>query len=480
MSKRSKHVVNLFTIACIPLVCCGPDAADEDQSAKLLIEHARLIDGSGGPPAENISILISAGTIVRIGHQIVAPEAKKLDASGLTVLPGIVDSHVHVSSVPGSGFRDDSREVLEALQRHHLSAYLACGVTTVLDTAIPVDEARKIQAWLQSGHPGPRLLVLSPTFTSPLGYLSNDRLGPGLFFSPVSSIAEVEQRFRQSEELDAAGVKVVLESGFGFGELPIHSDQIREAIRQEASRRDLPLYVHSTAESDQHVAIEMGAHAHVHGATFGSDDVVKRLEQTSHLITTLSIQDAWTIAKDPSRLDQPLYQSTVPLIELETARSADAWMNLSKRFASMVLPDTATEHQIADFAKAGDPSDTLSRWLANVGKLRAAGATIVMGSDSGNWPIMPHMFHGPTSIREIELLGMAGLSRMEAIRAATSVPAAMLGLDGEIGSVAVGRRADLIIVAEDPLEDLRALRSIQWTIKDGVAKSPTEWLATQN
>ena len=137
MSKRSKHVVTLFTIACIPLVCCGPDAADEDQPAKLLIEHARLIDGFGGPPAENVSILISAGTIVRIAQQIVDPEAKKLDASGLTVLPGIVDSHVHVSSVPGSGFRDDSREVLEALQRHDLRAYLACGVTTVLDTAIP-------------------------------------------------------------------------------------------------------------------------------------------------------------------------------------------------------------------------------------------------------------------------------------------------------------------------------------------------------
>ena len=89
---------------------------------------------------------------------------------------------------------------------------------------------------------------------------------------------------------------------------------------------------------------------------------------------------------------------------------------------------------------------------------------------------MPQMFHGPTSLREIELLGLAGLSPMEAIQAATSVPATMLGLSDDIGTVEVGKQADLLIVRDDPLGDLRALRTIQWTVKGGVAKSPKEWL----
>jgi len=60
--------------------------------------------------------------------------------------------------------------------------------------------------------------------------------------------------------------------------------------------------------------------------------------------------------------------------------------------------------------------------------------------------------------------------------AATSVPATMLGLAAEIGTVEVGKRADLIIVHEDPLKDLRALRTIEWTLKDGIAHSPAEWM----
>jgi len=60
---------------------------------------------------------------------------------------------------------------------------------------------------------------------------------------------------------------------------------------------------------------------------------------------------------------------------------------------------------------------------------------------------------------------------------ATRVPAAMMGLDNEIGTVAVGKHADLIIVREDPLRDLRALRTVQWTIKDGVAHSPSQWMS---
>ena len=82
----------------------------------------------------------------------------------------------------------------------------------------------------------------------------------------------------------------------------------------------------------------------------------------------------------------------------------------------------------------------------------------------------------PAEGREVELLGMAGLSNAEALAAATSVPARMLGLDAEIGSIAVGMKADLVVLADDPLQDLAALRSILWTVKDGVVRTPTGWM----
>ena len=159
MPTKQNCIFLAFT--CLLVLGCSSESANVDEHEKLLIEHARLIDGTGTLPQEDVSILISDGRIERIEQQIFDPEAKKLDASGLTVLPGLIDSHVHISSVPGAGYRGDSLEVIRELQRFHLRAYLACGVTTILDTAIPVDEAHVIQSWLDAGHHGPRLLVLS-------------------------------------------------------------------------------------------------------------------------------------------------------------------------------------------------------------------------------------------------------------------------------------------------------------------------------
>jgi len=73
-------------------------------------------------------------------------------------------------------------------------------------------------------------------------------------------------------------------------------------------------------------------------------------------------------------------------------------------------------------------------------------------------------------------VGQAGLLPMAAIMAATRVPAEMLGLDNEIGTVEVGKRADLVIVHDDPLSDLGALRTVAWTIKDGTVHTPEEWM----
>lgn len=89
---------------------------------------------------------------------------------------------------------------------------------------------------------------------------------------------------------------------------------------------------------------------------------------------------------------------------------------------------------------------------------------------------VPVLFHGSSMLREVELLGEAGLTPLDAIASATRVPAAMLGLADEIGTVEVGKRADLVVVRDDPLADLRALRTIRWTVKDGVAHTPAEWM----
>ena len=100
-----------------------------------------------------------------------------------------------------------------------------------------------------------------------------------------------------------------------------------------------------------------------------------------------------------------------------------------------------------------------------------------MGSDSGCWPALPGVFHGVSSIREIELLGAAGLPASAVIMAATKTAAEMMGIDREVGTIEVGKQADLIVVRGDPLSDLTLLRSIEWTVKAGVMRTPKEWMA---
>ena len=96
-----------------------------------------------------------------------------------------------------------------------------------------------------------------------------------------------------------------------------------------------------------------------------------------------------------------------------------------------------------------------------VRRLWAAGVPIVAGSDSGNWPIDPYHFHGPTTLRELQLIGTAGVPPADALASATRIPARMLDLADEIGTVEVGKRADLVIVRDDPLTDLGALRTVR-------------------
>ena len=109
-------------------------------------------------------------------------------------------------------------------------------------------------------------------------------------------------------------------------------------------------------------------------------------------------------------------------------------------------------------------------------RMHETGNRIVLGTDSGAWPVFPSCFHGYSTIREMEIMTAAGLQPMAVLQAATRLPAEMMGLAGEIGTVEVGKRADLIVLANDPLADMKALRSIQWTIKDGEPRPPVGWL----
>lgn len=465
----------------LPLVCwlaLAPSAsAPPALGADLLIRGGRVLDGTGAPPAPDTDILVQSGRIAAIGRALSAPGVPVVDATGATVLPGLIDAHVHLSVVPGTGQRDDPPDVLRQLRRHHLRAYLACGVTTVLDTGIPPETVHEIRDALARGTPGPAFLTLGPGLTTPGGYMSE-------VFAGVASAEQVERQVAAVDGLSAVGIKVFMERGFGPRAVwPIHPPAVREAIVAAARARDLPIYVHAQREEDKLLALDMGAHAIVHaGFTTDepSDEFVRRMVASrAYLMTTFHLMDGQRIGFHPERLDDPLLRRTVPAQELATARDPEAWRRLARTQIGMAEPwlPGALRGPVASLVLTDAAlASRLRSSQAAVRRLAAAGVQIVVGSDSGNWPIDPYHFHGPSSLREMELLGEAGFPPLDVIAAATRVPARMLGLEHELGTVEVGKRADLVIVRKDPLRSLRALRTIRWTVHAGVARTPSQWL----
>lgn len=452
---------------------------------------------------------MTAGRIVDIAPDVSAPDLPVLDVRGATVIPGLMNMHVHFHFAPGQAQRGvsremararsdptaapaerqarrgDSEETLRDLNRAHLPAYLASGVTTVLDAATQVPVAREIRELLEDGVPGPRVLTLGPAFTCPGGYAEIDYKG-------VSTVGEVEQRLDIAQSLGAVGIKVMIERGFTpLGSTwPLLSGEVLDAIANGAKRRGLPIYVHATDEDEYRIALDMGAHAIMHaplsflwGGSLSGPLIDRLAKAGTYVVSTLSLMEAATTGKHRERLEDPLVQLTVPPAEMATARdpeadrfAARATIGYGPRWIPQFLVDAVArlvwrERVILDAVKRSQ--DMIRR-------LHAAGVPIVVGTDTPGTDYYQYNFHGPTTLREMALVGAAGLSPHQVLAAATRIPAAMIGLGEELGTVEVGKRADMVVLDGDPLEDLGAIRRIRWTIKEGMAHSPEEWMQVRS
>ena len=463
------------------------------KDVNLLITNARLIDGTGAPPRTPCSIRIRAGRIAEIKQKLPAGDDSVLDVSGATVIPGLIDPHVHLQAVPGATFRADNEDQLWNARLQHLRAYLACGVTTVLDAGIAAPVLREIRRYLDSGGIGPRYLALAPAFYPPDGYLDHNYLTNawGPMWRPAGTAQDVSALFNEYEGISGIiGVKAFIEYGFSpFYDWPILSPEIRSLIVNEAAERGLPVYVHSIQPRAHAVALEMHPRALMHSGLLDREPPAEFTERMktgrTYMVTTLSSQFDCLLARNSfvMGIDHPLVLSTVPKEQLATAQDPRAWRYMWRRLIRMIAPRW-TPTWLASMASwllaPKMPEMALRRSFRAtcqaISRLNEVGTPIVAGSDSGAWPVFPSCFHGYSTLRELELLTAAGMQPMDVLQAATRLPAEMIGLQSEIGTVEVGKRADLIVLADDPLADMEALRTIQWTIKDGEPRPPVGWM----
>lgn len=459
-----------------------PTQGDTPPAGDLTIRRARIVDVNGvrGPT----SIRIEAGRITAIGDDIAAGP-NELDARGATVMPGLIDAHAHLQLTPGGLTRHDDAATTRALRLQHLRAYLACGVTTVFDPAVENVVMEDILRALQSGHAGPRYLGVGTPLATPGGYMSSlwppgiaraDRVGPHL-----DAIVKA----------GGVGLKLAFEPGFVRPVWPLHPPEIERAIVEEASKRKLPIFVHAESADMYRRGLAVRPHALVHAPIDGTRDLAAEVAAAgAAVVTTLALFDAPSIALHPEQLQAPHVRRVVPAVELESVRDRRQYRDQAFGLLTEVTPFIPGRYRdlLAWWATTDSGLRTAERQnrdralgaMQSIRHFKEAGVMLVVGSDSGNWPLFPFYFHGPTTWRELRLLAEAGLSPPEILRAATVSPAKLLGLADRIGTVEVGKVADLVVVRDDPLVDLeKAMRSLQHTIRAGVARTPDAWMASR-
>jgi imidazolonepropionase-like amidohydrolase len=428
---------------------------------------------------EDAWVAVRGARIAEVGSGAVPAryqQAARVDLEGRTLIPGLVDAHTHPWAVPGADLRGEDEATRLAARKQGLRAYLACGVTTVLDAGSPWEAGEAMRAWLSAGEPGPRLLSLGPVVGPPGGYVEAFLPGhPG-----VGSVEAARAHLDRLAATGAAGVKLTIEPGYFLPVLPLHAPALQEAIAAEAAARDLPLYVHAQHREAALRALELQPHALLHMVRDRPGELPARLAAAGvPLVSTLNIEAAPLLHFDPRPLDAPLARLVVPPAQRETALGAASWRAFRRGMAAVSLPHSAPWFQRVA-AAALPTQDYLRRArrvaLANARRMREAGVRLVLGSDAGAYDAMPFYFHGWSSLSELALLVEAGSSPEEALLAGTRDAAALLGLSGRVGVVAAGADADLVVLDGDPLVDPLALRAVRYTMRGGELRTPEGWM----
>lgn len=458
----------------------------------LLIKGASVIDGLGGPAVGPMDVLVRDGRIAQIGGQLDAPDLPLIDAAGLTLMPGMITSHVHLQTPPGAVLRQDDDVTIRALQLLQLRAYLACGFTSVLDAAISGPTIELIQRHLADGGVGPNFFFLAPFLTPDTGYLGSPDLRGEVFrdlWEPIKLPGDVGRQLAAAKPLGPKGVKVTIEEGIEFSIWPIFDEARLDLIREESAKIGTPIYVHSQTDDAHLAALRMKPHVLVHAGYIRdapSPEVIAGLKQSgTYVISTAAISLIAGWGLEPTFAGDPWIRQRVPILQWQTAThpdSPDAMLKVMIAANSPGwLPNWLAHLMYPVVGPDAEDALTFTRNSARAVKIfHEAGIPWVLGADEGNWPAFTTFFHGVSSQIELEVLEKAGLSRADIVVASTSRPAKMLGEFSRLGSIEVGKAADLILVEKDPLiHGMAALRTLRWTIKDGHARSPAAWLKTE-
>lgn len=444
------------------LAACGGGGGD---APALVIRGGTLVPGTGAEPLEDAAVVIRDGRISSVGlaGEVETPAgARVIDATGQYVLPGLVDAHVHFSQTGWFDGRPDAADVrdrhpypqvvrsLEEEPGRFYGAYLCSGVTAAFDVG-GYPWTRDLRERGEED-PGAVRVSAAGALLSTVDFWLNLPDRSQFVFMASDSVVRRTVRSHAASGSDAIKVWYITPDRWTAAD----SSRFSERVHLAGARADsagLPLIVHATGLWEAKDALRAGAEVLVHSVF---DDAVDRefldlaRERDVVYVPTLTVTEGYPNAYLGKTAEEMPYP-------------ADC---VDPRTRSLFREGLPREER-PEWARGADAeaprNPALEQGIENLRRVHEAGITVATGTDAGN----PGTAHGPSIVREMQLMARAGMSPEEVLVATTRNGARAMGRAGELGTVEPGKKADLVLLGADPREDLANVAEVLRVVKDG-------------
>lgn len=474
-------------------------AASED----LKIENVTVVSPERQQEIQRANVTVHAGRIAAISIGVPAtesarhPDEQTLDGTGLYLIPGLIDSHVHLGGIPG--MTDDQErahpEIARAAREQIPRSYLYSGFTTLIDlisTPAGMAQWRRHDpvpdtyycggAPLMDGYP----LNYAPKearYTSPYMLVEPKpgvALPPGI--NPREHTPEAVVAHMKSD--GALCVKTFFERGFGgVHNLPVPQPDTIRAVVRAAHAAGLTVLMHANSLEAQTFALDTGVDIIAHGL-WNSDEKSRPGELTTRdksvLDRAIAARVGWQPTLQVLHGLQNLFDDATlsdPMLPRVLPRSLIAWYATPEGqwFRDVIAANVPKGRSAAEMVHSG-LADPITRAAAATGYMAEHHGRLLFGTDTPSAPTYANP-PGLNAWLEMRHLTEAGVTPEQVFVAATLSNARALKLDGQIGTVQAGKRANLLLVRSDPTKTIRAYQEIVKVILDGRVLDPKDLAA---